>query len=44
MFTLMQECGSIQEQGIVIQVLDKAVDVLVRRYGIIKRVYCEVSC
>ena len=44
MFALMQEIGSIQEQGIVIQVLDRAVDVLVQRYGIIKRVYCEVSC
>ena len=25
-----------------IQVLDKAFDVLVQRYGVIKRVYCEV--
>ena len=25
-----------------IQVLDKAFDVLVQRYGVIKRIYCEV--
>ena len=38
----LQECQSVEEQGIVIQVLDKAFDVLVQKYGVIKRVYCEV--
>lgn len=38
----LQECRSVEEQGIVIQVLDKAFDVLVQKYGVIKRVYCEV--
>ena len=38
----VQECSPIVERGIVIQVLDKAFDVLVQRYGVIKRVYCEV--
>ena len=38
-----QECSSpIQEKGIVIQVLDRAFDVLVKKYGVTKRVYCEV--
>ena len=38
----VQECSPIVERGIVIQVLDRAFDVLVQRYGVIKRVYCEV--
>ena len=38
----MQECGGIRGRGIVVQVLDKAVDVLVQGFGVIKRVYCEV--
>ena len=29
-------------RGIVVQVLDRAFDVLLKDYGIIKRVYCEV--
>ena len=39
---IMQECGGIRGRGIVVQVLDKAIDVLVQDYGVIKRVYCEV--
>ena len=39
---LIQECGCIRARGIVVQVLDRAFDVLVQGYGVIKRVYCEV--
>ena len=31
-------------EGMVVQVLDKSFDVVVKRLGIIKRVYCEVIC
>ncbi|CAI8055951.1 DIS3-like exonuclease 2 [Geodia barretti] len=37
----IKECGGIRGRGIVVQVLDKAIDVLVQDYGVIKRVYCE---
>ena len=37
-----QECGGIRAKGIVVQVLDKAFDVLLQEYGVIKRVYCDV--
>ena len=39
---LIQESGCIRARGIVVQVLDRAFDVLVQGYGVIKRVYCEV--
>ena len=38
----VQECRSICARGIVVQVLDKAFDVLIHNYGVIKRVYCDV--
>lgn len=38
----LKECGPISQSGIVISVLDKAIDVLLVELGVIKRVYCEV--
>jgi len=32
------------EGGVVVQVLDKSFDVLAGRLGIVRRVYCDVSC
>eukprot|EP00118_Oscarella_pearsei_P013267 m.104452 g.104452 ORF g.104452 m.104452 type:complete len:776 (+) comp37204_c0_seq7:86-2413(+) len=37
----IKECGPINEKGMVSSVLDKAFDVLVLRFGITVRVYCE---
>ena len=39
-----QELGEVNVEGMVIQVLDKSFDVVVKRLGMIKRVYCEVIC
>ena len=40
---LLQECGPLLGKGMVMQVLNKSFDVLVKDQGVIKRVYCEVS-
>ena len=37
----VMECGPLHEKGVVVGILDKAVDVLCVRIGIVKRVYCE---
>ena len=37
----LMECGPITEKGVVVGVLDKAVDVLCKRLGIVNRVYCD---
>jgi len=42
MLTCLQECGPIDAVGTVMAVLDKAFDVLILQFGVIKRVYCEV--
>ncbi len=39
----LQECGPLEEKGVVMGVLDKAFDVLVLSLGVVKRVYCNVS-
>lgn len=39
----VQACGPISERGVVVNVLDAAFDVLVFKYGVIKRVYVNVS-
>ena len=41
-FVNEQECGPIEEESIVMNVLDHAFDVLLVRFGIIKRVYTNV--
>ena len=41
-FVAVQECGPLMEPGMVINVLDKSFDVLVLKYGVVVRVYCEV--
>ena len=38
----LQECGPLEEKGMIMGVLTKAVDVLVLSLGVVKRVYCEV--
>ena len=38
-----QECGPLEERGMVMAVLNKSFDVLVLNLGVVKRVYCEVS-
>lgn len=38
----VKECGPIEEKAVVIGVLDAAFDVLVYKYGIVKRVYMNV--
>ena len=38
-----QECGPLEERGMVMGVLHKAFDVLVLKLGVIQRVYCDVS-
>jgi len=38
----LRECGTTTHKGMVMHVLDKAFDVLVLDYGVIKRVYCQV--
>ena len=40
---LLQECGPLEERGIVMGVLDKAFEVLVLKLGVVKRVYMDVS-
>ncbi|CAI4221259.1 unnamed protein product [Auanema sp. JU1783] len=35
----VKECGPIEERGVVVNVLDQAFDVLVLKYGVVKRVY-----
>ena len=39
----LQECGPLEEVGMVMEVLDRSFDVVVLRLGVVKRVYCEVS-
>lgn len=39
----LQECGPLEESGMVMGVLDKAVDVLILKLGVVKRVYMEVG-
>ena len=38
----MQECGPFEDRGMVTGILDKAFDVFICEFGVIKRVYCEV--
>ena len=37
----VKEAGPLEEKGMVMNVLDKAFDVLVLKLGVTKRVYCE---
>ncbi|XP_062504262.1 DIS3-like exonuclease 2 isoform X2 [Corticium candelabrum] len=37
----VRECGPLFEAGIVVNVLDKSFDVLVLKFGIVSRIYCE---
>ncbi|XP_074654107.1 DIS3-like exonuclease 2 isoform X2 [Tubulanus polymorphus] len=37
----VKECGPLEETGMVMQVLDKAFDVLALKLGVVKRVYCD---
>ncbi|CAH1240354.1 DIS3L2 [Branchiostoma lanceolatum] len=37
----VKECGPLEEDGMVMGVLDQAVDVLVWRLGVVKRAYCN---
>lgn len=39
----MQESGPLESEAMVLGVLNQAFDVLVLRYGVQKRVYCNVS-
>ena len=39
-----QESGPLYERGMVMNVLDHSLDVMIIKLGVIKRVYCEVSC
>lgn len=41
--TVVQQCGPIEERGIVVNVLDHSFDVLVLKFGVVKRVYVNVS-
>lgn len=38
-----QEAGPLEEKGMVMAVLDKSFDVYMLKFGVIKRVYCEVK-
>ena len=42
--TVVQECGPLTENGMVMNVLDHSFDVLVLKLGVMKRVYVEVTC
>ena len=42
-FVLSQECGPLEEDGMVMSVLDQSFDVLILALGVVKRVYCEVG-
>ena len=37
----VKECGPFEEKGVVVGVLDKAVDILCTKLGIVKRVHCD---
>ncbi|XP_065666029.1 DIS3-like exonuclease 2 [Hydra vulgaris] len=37
----VKECGPFEEKGVVVAVLDKSIDVLCIRLGVVKRVYCD---
>jgi len=37
----VMECGPITEKGVIVGILDKAIDVLCTRLGVVKRVYCD---
>jgi hypothetical protein len=37
-----QTAGPFEERGMVMGVLDKAFDVFIMKFGVIKRVYCDV--
>ncbi|XP_038075126.1 DIS3-like exonuclease 2 [Patiria miniata] len=37
----VRECGPLEEDAMVMQVLDRAIDVLVMNLGVVKRVYCN---
>ncbi|XP_078616444.1 uncharacterized protein LOC144884828 isoform X2 [Branchiostoma floridae x Branchiostoma japonicum] len=39
--SFVKECGPLEEDGMVMGVLDQAVDVLVWRLGVVKRAYCN---
>lgn len=41
-FVVLQKCGPVCGKGMVVQVLDKSFDVLMKELGVIKRVYCDV--
>lgn len=42
-FIFMQTAGPFEETGMVMGVLDKAFDVFILKFGVTKRVYCDVS-
>lgn len=42
-FMSFQEAGPLEEKGMVMAVLDKSFDVYMLKFGVIKRVYCEVK-
>lgn len=37
----VHQCGGLQEQGVIVGMLDSAIDVLLLRAGLVKRVYCK---
>lgn len=41
-YFFLQEAGPLEEKGMVMSVLDKSFDVFVLKFGVVKRVYCEV--
>ena len=43
-FHLLQEAGPFEEKAMVMGVLDKAFDIFIMKFGVIKRVYLDVSC
>ncbi len=40
---IFQECGPFETSGMVTLIQDKAFDVFIRDFGVVKRVYCDVS-
>lgn len=41
LFLFIKECGSLEEQAMVMGVMDHSFDVLLLRMGVVKRVYCD---
>ena len=37
----VKECGRLNENAVIVGMLDRAIDVMLMRYGLVKRIYCE---